>query len=369
MKCRLLRIADVENATLISSSQIDGRVDYATLSYCWGGLQTLELSVNNYIQLSTYIRVGDLPQTIQEAIVACTRLGIQYIWIDCLCIIQDSYLDEDWKKEAATMGLIYENAVLNLCMAGSGRSSESSYQTRDVNLIKPLHITPDPDDEEDKGAYMVCTDLFDYDIVKCPLRKRGWVFQEWFLAKQSLVFGQIQLWWHCREQLANETFPDGIPDDARVEYEPPPIVRAHTMKDTSLFMRDKMEDDPKDNADFKSHTHQAIGSLQDKETDSFAVYKRWWEILSQYAETRFTYESDRVIAFSGIAQAFRSSHNLSDRYLAGIWQRDFPAGLMWSRTPQGVVEARRSLKYKAPSWSWMSIDGPYSLCGGEGPVD
>jgi hypothetical protein len=363
---RLIRIADVENARLISSAKIDGMVDYATLSYCWGGLQTLKLSVNNYNQLSTYIRVGDLSQTIQEAIPACIGLGIQYIWIDCLCIVQDSYLDEDWKKEAATMGWIYENAALNLCMAGSARSSESSYQTRDVNLIKPLQITSDPDDKEGKGAYMVCTNAFDYDIVNCPLRKRGWVFQEWFLAKRSLVFGQTQLWWHCREQLANETFPDGIPDDARVEYEPPPIVRAHAMKDNSLPARDNMKIDPKDSANSKLNTHQEISGTQDKEKDISAVYERWWEISSKYAQTRFTYESDRVIAFSGIAQAFRTSHNLSDQYLAGIWKGHFPAGLMWSRVPEGIAEARRSLKYKAPSWSWMSIDGPYSLSGGGG---
>ncbi|KAH6970202.1 heterokaryon incompatibility protein-domain-containing protein [Fusarium avenaceum] len=365
---RLIRIVDVENATLVCSTQIDGMVDYATLSYCWGGSQTLTLSVNNYIQLSISIQVRDLPQTLQEAILACIGLGIQYIWIDCLCIIQDSDRDEDWKKEAATMGSIYENAALNLCMAGSARSSESSYQTRDANLIKPLHITSNRDDKAEKGVHMVCTDSFDYDIVNCPLRKRGWVFQEWFLAKRSLVFGQIQLWWHCREQLANETFPDGIPDDASVKYKPPPTVRAYAMKDTSLPAKDNMKIETRDKTTFKSNTKKTISSTQNKETDTLEVYERWWQISSQYAETRFTYESDRVIAFSGIAQAFRTSHNLNARYLAGIWQGDFPAGLMWSRIPEGIAEARRSLEYKAPSWSWMSIDGPYSLSGGEGPI-
>ncbi|KAI6756070.1 hypothetical protein HG530_011806 [Fusarium avenaceum] len=314
------------------------------------------------------IRVRDLPQTIQEAILACIGLGIEYIWIDCLCIVQDSDLDEDWKKEAAMMGFIYENSALNLCMAGSASSSESSYQTRDANLIKPLHITPDPHDKEGKGAYMICKDSFDYDIVNCPLRKRGWVFQEWFLAKRSLVFGQIQLWWHCREQLANETFPDGIPDDARVGYEEPPIVRAYAMKDTSLPTKDDEKIDTRDKTSFKTSTNQTVSSTQKKETDRFEVYTRWWQISCQYADTLFTYESDRVIAFSGIAQAFRTSHNLNDRYIAGIWKGDFPTGLIWSRGQAGNAEARRSLRYKAPSWSWMSIDGPYSLHGGVGPV-
>lgn len=365
---RLIRITDAENATLISSAQIDGRVDYATLSYCWGGSQTLTLSVKNYMQLSINIPVRDLPRTLQEAILACMGLGVQYIWIDCLCIVQDSDSDEDWKKEAAMMGLIYENSALNLCMAGCASSSESSYQTRDANLIKPLHITPDPDDKEGNGAYMICKDSFDYDIVNCPLRKRGWVFQKWFLAKRSLVFGQMQLWWHCREQLANETFPDGIPDDARVEYESPPIVRAYAMKITSIPTKDDVKIDTKDKKCSKASTNQTVSSTQKKETDKTEVYKRWWQISSQYADTRFTYESDRVIAFSGIAQAFRTSHNFSHRYVAGVWKGDLPTGLIWSRGQDGNAEARRSLGYKAPSWSWMSIDGPYSLHGGRGPV-
>ncbi|KAF6515844.1 hypothetical protein HZS61_004585 [Fusarium oxysporum f. sp. conglutinans] len=97
-----------------------------------------------------------------------------------------------------------------------------------------------------------------------------------------------------------------------------------------------------------------------KDAHPMSSYERWWNMVRQYANTNLSHEGDRVIAFSGVAQAFRISHNISGQYLAGIWSCNLPKGLLWCREPNDAA-GLRSKSYKAPSWSWMSIDGDYIL--------
>jgi Heterokaryon incompatibility protein (HET) len=82
---------------------------YSALSYCWGGNQPI-CATSHFIEaLCSGILVQDLPQTIQDAIEVTRRLGIRYLWVDALCIIQDSITDKE--NEIRNMGLVYKNAT------------------------------------------------------------------------------------------------------------------------------------------------------------------------------------------------------------------------------------------------------------------
>jgi len=89
---------------------------YAALSHMWGDVQEsappLQAMNYNYADLKDGISLGRLPRNFADAVETCRRLGIEYIWIDSLCIIQDS--KEDWKREAATMHMVYKNAFITI---------------------------------------------------------------------------------------------------------------------------------------------------------------------------------------------------------------------------------------------------------------
>ncbi|EEU36127.1 uncharacterized protein NECHADRAFT_53005, partial [Fusarium vanettenii 77-13-4] len=117
------RLLYVENdaVCLHTVQKMPKRVLYLTLSHCWGKLHILRLLESNEDSFHIDIRMQSLPQTFQDAIKITRRLGFSYLWIDSLCIIQDS--KEDWLREAALMGKIYKNAACNIAApdASSGQ--------------------------------------------------------------------------------------------------------------------------------------------------------------------------------------------------------------------------------------------------------
>jgi hypothetical protein len=288
----------------------------------------LKLTKINERQLRDRMRVETLPRTFKEAVSACLELKYQYLWVDSICIMQDS--PADWQEQAAEMGSVYENTALNLCMAGSANPSEASFTSKNTDLTLPLSMTFTGRDGKATTCHMICGGMYDIDIRRSPLRERGWVFQEWYLAKRSLIFGRMQLWWHCCEKLACETVPAGISGTGlNSTY----IEEAAAMKSKAL----------------------------DRSDDLWLSLHHWWSLVIQYASTKLTEEAkDRVIAFSGIPTVFAKAFNIESQYMAGMWKCYLPRALLWFR--HGESETYRSVEcYKAPSWSWMSLDGPINL--------
>lgn len=99
---------------------------YVTLSYRWGRPEPLKVTRTEGLDLDGHktisvqsltkgIPVSKLPKTFREATQIAAHCGIEYLWIDCLCIIQDKTSDgynQDWEDEAAKMGDIYAGGLL-----------------------------------------------------------------------------------------------------------------------------------------------------------------------------------------------------------------------------------------------------------------
>lgn len=75
--------------------------NYVALSHCWGPEPPLKTTSKNRRQMERDLSWSFLPKTFQDAILVTLHLGMQYIWIDSLCIIQDDALD--WDRESARM--------------------------------------------------------------------------------------------------------------------------------------------------------------------------------------------------------------------------------------------------------------------------
>jgi Heterokaryon incompatibility protein (HET) len=93
----------------------DSPITYATLSYCRGVLQPNAMKSSKIDTYMQGINVLLLPQTIQDAIAVTRKLGLQFLWVDSLCIMQDS--DEHKSQEIGKMRALYNNAYrINCCI-------------------------------------------------------------------------------------------------------------------------------------------------------------------------------------------------------------------------------------------------------------
>jgi len=94
---------------------------YAALSHCWGKVRPLTTTSTNLNQHLISIPLSSMPEMFQDAVIASRELGIRYLWIDSLCIIQDSV--EDWELECSKMGRIYQGSIVTICAPAAPNSS------------------------------------------------------------------------------------------------------------------------------------------------------------------------------------------------------------------------------------------------------
>jgi len=87
----------------------------------------------------------------------------------------------------------------------------------------------------------------------------------------------------------------------------------------------------------------------------YRTHLAWNSVVVNYSRRTLSRPMDKLAAISGLATAF---HQLlgDDQYMAGLWKSCLLGSLLW-RTEEGAV---RNNVLNAPSWSWLSIDGPVS---------
>ncbi|KAK3331338.1 heterokaryon incompatibility protein-domain-containing protein [Apodospora peruviana] len=315
---RVLEIVSQDVAKLVISGEDNPQGRYTSLSHCWGKAKTLKLLESNMDQLRIGIDIATLPTSYREAITVCRRFGFRYIWIDSLCIIQDSR--EDWARESITMKDVYENSALNIAAAAAAESSEASFLSRDPYFIRPVQVGAEWDDIPEQQYYLVDNDLHVNDLKDSPLHQRAWVLQEVFLAKRNLSLTANQLWFECPELDACETYPQGVPA----------ALLSENINQTGV-----------------------VGLPPDEATA--AICRQWWGVMERYAACFLTFPGDKMIALAGIAQHFQGRLP-NDTYLAAMWRSQLPLSLNWG-TQKWRPCYRPDDGYRAPSWSWASIEG------------
>ncbi|KAF2762494.1 HET-domain-containing protein [Pseudovirgaria hyperparasitica] len=297
---------------------------YIALSYCWGKPVNPFLTTAETIERHRAgIKVSSMPKTYQDAIHLTRKLGIRYIWIDALCIVQHDRAD--WAREAATMHRVYSRAILTL--AGHSASDTSSglivsRPPRDRARIPiPWPFTT--------GPYVVSPPFklfmvpaypdFKPTLQSSPLSARGWTFQERALSARFLHLTPSLAHFECREAYTSE---------ALMRMEPNvPFGFAHL------------------NIAYPDRT-------------KVLMHDSWAETIEAFSKRSLTVDGDRLPALAGVARVFADNGMLGG-YLAGIWGDEFLRGLLWQvQRRNGGAKHRRASEYRAPSWSWASIEGP-----------
>ncbi|PMD41094.1 HET-domain-containing protein [Hyaloscypha variabilis F] len=180
-------------------------IQYTTLSHRWDSDSSsqFKLTRENIVHLCSDIELLSLPQTFVDAIQITRKLGIRYLWIDSLCIIQDD--EDDWTHEAALMDRVYMNGLLNISAAGAEESSQGCFFRRDPSRVDLMSITAPPGRQ---GSWRIARANFWIQGVEwASLNKRGWVLQERVLSRRVLHFAKEQIFWECRQLRASESLP------------------------------------------------------------------------------------------------------------------------------------------------------------------
>lgn len=314
-------------------------MSYMTLSHCWGeqdGPRPPKLTNANLDSMRNRIPIEALPRTFKDAIQVARSLGVSYLWIDSLCIIQDSM--EDWRRESRLMDKVYRYSACHI-MAEAARNCDGGlFFQRDPQRLGIFTL----DEKQTSSLSHRSTVCVAQDYVNAksdkrkgsPLYSRGWVCQERWLAPRQISFHSNQVFWECTRLKACEAFPSweaiadlagNLPTQCRISQ-------------------------PWNNSMVHSHNHTA--NRRDTLSSS------WRAMVESYTTCTLTEEQDKLIAIQGLANIYKSSRD--DDYLAGLWRKQLPSGLMW--TTRNGLQANgettyRPKTYRAPTWSWASVEG------------
>ena len=190
--CLPTRLVDVGQTPYETSIRLcDGKslrveTEYVTLSHCWGKKVSPKLLTTNCSRFYNSIPQDQLSRTFADAVEMTRRLGRRYLWIDALCIIQDSV--EDWNIEASTMGEVYSRSYLNIAATASTDGQGGLFRTRDPLSITPCRIVPTWEDFSREPLVYFDTSQYRTDIEEAPMNQRAWVVQERLLAPRVVHF-------------------------------------------------------------------------------------------------------------------------------------------------------------------------------------
>ncbi|KAJ4129128.1 hypothetical protein NW768_007661 [Fusarium equiseti] len=336
---------DTQQPKLINFDHNLLNLQYLILSYAWGpAANSAKTTASNLQAMKHSLPLSDLPKTVQDAILLTRKLGVRYLWVDALCILQSEGPDDmkhvkDWSYEAERFGHYYQNALLTISATGAVSSHEGLFLPRSDMVLSPKSVVLQHIDVTLRSFLPSWESEMEFP----PLASRGWALQERFLSNRILHFGQNLILWECHELSASELDPEGL--------------------------------DPKGldgNSGFSSSTFLSIfQNLKSEEISLDLFMDQWLEFISIYSRAECSYYSDRLPALSGIANIIQKK--IGKKYIAGLWEPGFTRGLMWvGGTPKtghdfettDLETEERQLNI--PSWSWAASrqcvffpDSPY----------
>ena len=322
---------------------------YVALSYCWGKDTPLSTTNSTLEDRKRSIAFESLPKTYQDAVIITRKLGVRYLWIDSLCILQDS--QEDWSRESAKMRSIYANSFVAIaadsatdCRDGFLRSAQGKHTSISIQCRNPAGIDCHVFARTPMYRAEYWGEVAHSDVPPSAIwapepsswNSRAWTLQERLLAPRILHYSYTEFAWECRTQLCCE---------CQLEPETLDIDGEHSISYRSRFL----------GARFVPSLYPAFSEV--------SSIKRWSETVQEFSSRHLTRNSDRLHALSGLAALIKSESQ--DEYLCGLWRKNLARDLLWCVFDETYIGgttdlSRRHDTYYAPSWSWASIVGPVS---------
>lgn len=310
------RIKLVTTEHAFTEEQRNNGVRYVALSYCWGESTPFTTTSSTLRSRLQGFLVSSMPLTLRDAVKVTKGLGIRYLWIDALCIVQGGRIDpvaaEDWSRESARMQSIYGNAFVTIVAAAA--PDAASGLVRSGLSLRRRDIAGGVEAEDGgHGAFG--------GMHKEAISSRAWTLQEWLLSTRLLVFTSSRVYFVC------------------------------------------------DWYQILQHTYRAEG-LRLLKAPSVLEKNDWVSLVVTYCGRDLTEPGDKLPALAGLARRYSDLMGWpSQDYLAGLWRGTIIRELVWRRegssgwpfVPTAKVTGRHL--ERAPSWSWASVDGNVSYIG------
>jgi hypothetical protein len=274
--------------------------------------------------------VSTLPKTYRDAIRVSAQLGVKYLWIDSLCILQDS--QTDWFAEASRMRHVYGDSYLTISALSGADDHAGLFYSRDTSVIAPAVVPLRLSHGQTVSLYRSRTEnlrrleIWNEDGVTT---QRAWCLQERLLSPRTLHFGRRQIFWECRERCASDLRPESIYST--------PIV-------------------PEDSGLWK----HLIGAptFDTAKAGPRRLLDSWYATVAIYSKCDLSYASDKLVAIAGLTDDMKQALDALDpvrpcTYVLGLWQEDLAMGLCWRKR----YASHRTSEYRLPSWTWASMRG------------
>jgi len=308
------RVIHVGSASVVPHLlETNGKRDrYVAMSYCWEppaepGKHPFRLIRGNKADLEQRLLLHELPLTLQHAIDFTRRLGMSYIWIDRLCIVQDD--EDDWSTHANQMCFIYERASLTITALAASTRDEGLYlprqerasvrvrcATRGRDLGGVMHIAP----RLDRRA------AFSRELSSSRWDTRGWTFQERLLSRRIVYFGRHQLFWECQERTYTQ---DDITDGSDW------LLSGRDSPKHRLFADLRVEP-------WVRTLSRVLPRLATRNPSC------WKGIVKDYTDRQLTESTDKNEALAGVVEALKLRLHLP-KYAHGIFLAHAAPGLLW----------------------------------------
>lgn len=191
-----MRLIDTEQNCLV---RVTGHCAYTALTYVWGPVDQPVLILKRGLimewETPGYFCKIDLPKTISDSIKVCQMIGLKYLWVDSLCIVQDDPLAV--QEQINSMSLVYSQAYLTM-IAASGDDCDSGLSS--VQAREPIQKTFQAGDLQMGTTFL----SLKQELVKSKWNTRAWTLQEYALSCRCLVFTPRQVFFCCAEGIRRE---------------------------------------------------------------------------------------------------------------------------------------------------------------------
>ncbi|KAF2638421.1 HET-domain-containing protein [Massarina eburnea CBS 473.64] len=299
---------------------------YITLSYRWGSAKnSLRTLTTNYSEHQAGIQLDTLTPMFQDVIALVRRFQVRYLWIDALCIVQDSA--EDWIQESGKMSEVYANAFLTI--AASACPGGTNRRLMEVDAEHYGWLIPSRTNEPVVCRREIDHTLFttkralmpqqhSYLLRDLPLLARGWVYQERALSPRYVHFGQ-EMVWECNACTECECSWSCAGDERWK------LANSCSGHDGEVGRRRSRVD-------------------------------AWHRRVEAYTSLQLTFPQDVFPAIGGMARDFQRSFATLGSYQAGMWEHTILYNLSWCG--RNLRPRDRVGQWRAPTWSWAALDGP-----------
>lgn len=352
--------------------------EYVALSHVWGvGKGLPKTSTKTIESYKRGIAWTSLPRALQEAVVLTRALGIRWLWIDALCLIQDDPASK--LEESMIMDEIFGNAFLTIAATSAPDSSNHPLFPVQVQPFKiqatdnkgsafKIFVREQPSHYSFKAPFDESAHMNDWELPfnisedsnqDTPLLKRAWTFTERLLSPRILHFTKSEMIFECCEgyqcecgRINDPIFDSRATDSIKQEFG---RIIAETNRRPSFdgSVQDQMQGIESVTSQLASTTlTNGAKNISQRREEALQL---WSYIITEFTARNITYDSDRLLAIASIAKQLSSS--LHSGYVAGQWTFS-TMGLLWY--PNDSTRCRRSnplLGHNVPSWSWASIEG------------